>query len=256
MRVSSILIGILFLVLLGILITWAILTYTRPGILESLSPKSGSLGTPTKIGTSEDIRTNFMTPSGATIMLYVFSSFNTKTASVNQQKSISILSLGNTMQLQLLPGGVSTSPTTRLSIQTQGTENTTEYITLTIFPEQKWVHLAIVREGRRYTVYYNGVIAGTNRTMYYPIVNSAQLIVGDANLVGEFAQPKLAPTPFRQNEIKNDMNVSSNTRHEPYKELTSLSSFMKFGCPGGLFCFSTSSPPTNNPLKMWQTPYA
>jgi len=254
---SSILIGASVLLLIALCITWAVLNYTRPTLLAGLSPTSGSLAKPTNIGTSQLVRTNFLTPSGGTILVYLYYTVNNKTSSMGQEATISLLSLGSVLQLQLVPGGASSAPTTQLSIQTQkpgSMKPNIEIISLEHFPQQNWVHVAIVREGRRFTVFYNGKIAGSDRTTYYPVINSSQFILGDKKLIGEFAYPKLAATPFRQTEIIAEMHSSSDTRHEPYKPFDF--SFFTLGCPNGLFCYSTPSTPATNPLKTWHSPYA
>lgn len=257
MNLSSLLVIVLVILLFSVAITFAIFTSIRPSQLEAIPPKKGSMGKPTPIGGAGQARDAFLASSGGTLLVFVNCYVNSKTPTIGQvEEPIRILQVGNALQLQIVPGGASKPPSTRLAIQTQG-PNSPEFIHLKDFPQQKWVHLAIVREGRRYTVYYNGKTAGSSRTKYFPTINSSQLTMGDTKLAGEFMYPKLAPSPFRQMEIEQELQAMSDTRNEPYKE-TDFSSLLKFsfGCPSGLFCFTTQRPPTNNPLKFWKSPYA
>ena len=259
MTLSSILVVVLAIVGIVSLIVYTILSTARPALLNGLSPETGQMNEQTKIGTINDARDKFLVPSGATLSVYVFCAVNNKTQGLvsGPEEDIPIVKIGNTVQLKMIPGGVSRPPKTVLAVRTQGPTPQTETIEIDDFPQQKWVQVVLVREGRRYTVYYNGKVAGSQRTRYFPVVNSSQCTVGDKRLRGQFAFPKIAPVPMRIEEIQQELAETSNTRHEPY-----ISSFFdKFpsaslGCPNGLFCFSTSTPPTNDPLKMWKSPYA
>lgn len=259
MEISAVLTMLFAVLFISILIAWTVLSTVRPKALESLSPSSGSLGVPVKIKTSP--RDMFLTPAGATLTAFIFWAVNNKTPAVGaSQDPMTILKLGSALQLQILPGGASTAPRTQLVLQTQGPANSPpEVIDLANFPQQQWVHVAIVREGRRYTVYYNGTVAGSSRTQYFPVINSSDFTIGDTRLRGEFGLPKLAPTPYSQGDIQAELVVTADTKHEPYLPTNvwaSMSTSFKLGCPNGLFCFSTSAPPQLNPLKTWSTPYA
>jgi hypothetical protein len=244
------------MLLIATLIAYTILNLTRPNMSSALSPKVGPLSNPTNVGNIADVRDSFLVPPGATFSVYVFCVVTNKTQTIGPtQEPINIFQMGNVIQLQILPGGASGSPKTRLRVQTQNNSNVYEDIPLKDFPQQKWVQVTVVREGRRFTVFYNGEVIGSGRTLNYPVINSSQLKLGDARLRGEFVRPIITPTPMRVEEIQSDLKDSSNTREEPYKPTTFGDIFSKLGCPSGLFCFSTAKQPTNNPLKMWQSPY-
>ena len=254
MNISSILIVILVLVLVSLTIAWAILRSLRPSITKSLTPNSGTLNKENRIGGSGEVRDKFMAPPSSTLILYLQCALNEKTPTLNDGNNpIRILQLGNSLQLQIIPGSAVRKSETILMVKTQ---NENERISLMDFPQQKWVHTAIVREGRRYTVYYNGIVAGSSRTKYYPTINSSQFIIGDTRLHGSFAFPKLSPTAYHMKEVIQDMEATSDTRHRPYINSPTNSFFTGFSCPNGIFCFSTSSQPTLNPLKTWKSPYA
>ncbi len=258
---SSLLVAVLLVVLVVSFILYFILSNARPAILNGLNPQAGFMNSAVKVGSIDDTRNKFLVPAGSTLSVYIFCSVNNKTQSIggDSDSAIPILQMGNTVQFQILPGGVSMPSKTQLVVRTQGSTAQTETIQLPEFPQQKWVQLVIVREGRRYTVYYNGKVVGSQRTQYFPVINSSQLLIGDKRLRGEFSFPKIAPVPMRIEEIQQELSETSNTRYEPHVKAsyTSPSLFsIKFGCPNGVFCFSTSSPPTSDPLKTWRTPYA
>ncbi len=242
------------------ILAWTILQTSRPVLLHGLSPTTGSLQTPTKVGGVDDARSGFLTSPSGTISTYIFLSGNSKTASsIPSSGAIPLLKIGSTVQFQLLPGGASMAPSTQLAIQTKGPDGIkTEILAVESFPQQKWVHLAIIREGRRYTVYYNGNIVSSQRTTYFPVVNSNAIEIGDARLTGEFVYPKVAPIAMSQMELQSDIQTTSDTRFEPIPPTgffrDGFPSF-QLGCPNGLFCFSTNTPPTS-PLKVWSTPFA
>lgn len=257
MALSTILLAALVAILLSLIISWSVLSTARPAALQSFEPVSGSLQKVQRIGSFRDARDNFLTPPGGTLLMYVYCTLNSKTASVIPDRAnIPLISIGNVMRLILLPGGASTPPQTQLAIRTQGTTTGTEIIDLAPLPMQQWVQIAIVREGRRYTVYYNGKVVASERTQNNPVINSSELSIGHPQLAGEFALPRLAPTPMSLEEINYDLKQTADTRHKPYVPTQfSFPAFFSLGCPGGIFCFTTSTPPTGTPMKMWATPY-
>lgn len=262
MDLSSMLLVAFVVLLLSLLIAFTILQTVRPNVLESLSPKSGPLNTPTQVGYPGQPRDLFLVPAGATFSVYVFAAVNSKTPSLgNTQVPITVFQFGDVLKFQLVPGGVETPPKTQLVIQTQNPSvaNSVETLDVADFPQQTWVHLVLVREGRRYTVYYNGKVASSARTLYVPAINSASLKFGDQRLQGQFGLPKLAPTPYHLDEVVDELRQTADTRHQPY--ISNFWSTMNFsmvnvGCPNGLFCFSTDSAPKTDPLKHWTSPYA
>lgn len=255
MELSSILIVALLVFFVILLITYFILSSGRPAALQGVSPKVGSMNKETIVGTINDSRDSFLAPAGATFMTYIYCAINNKTASLKQE-SIPIFKFGSVVQLQLLPGGVSQPPKTRLLVRTQKGSGENEYIDLPMFPEQRWVHVAIVREGRRFTIYYNGEPVASKRVVYYPVINSSQLVIGNSSLFGEFALPRFASIALSQQEVKEVLSETSNTKYEPYKPMDILGSFQSLGCPNGIFCFNVTSQPTAFPMKTWSSPYA
>jgi len=266
MDISNIIIVILIILFITISTSLFIISYLRPKAFISLSPNTGPMLN-TNIGKPSDVRDNFMVPPSSTLIVYLNYKVNNKTSSIDtSSKPVRILELENSLKIELIPGNNKNPQKTLLTIQTLSENNSITYESFIIkdIPQQKWIHFVLVKEGRRYTIYYNGVAIFSDRTRKYPTINSSQFIIGDDNIVGTFALPKIAPTEYRINEILSDLQITSDTRHKPYLPTDSVIptfyypsfGYPSFGCPNGLFCFSTSSEPVQNPLKGWKSPYA
>jgi hypothetical protein len=128
---------------------------------------------------------------------------------------------------------------------------------------QKWTHVAIVKEGRRFTVYYNGRVVASRRTLHYPILTTGSLLIGDPNIKGKYAYPTIVNVPLTQREVREQLAATSDTRHKPHVYANSgfynsiWSNLPKVsGCPDGVFCSSTSGTPKTDPLTAWESSYA
>ncbi len=262
MELSQILYFAFGALLVALLLTWIIFATLRPKGIESLTPKTGPLHNPTRVGLPTQPRDLFLVPAGGTFSVYLFAAVNNKTPSFgNVQTPINLFQMGETLKFQLVPGGVESSPKTQLIVRTQGPtpESSVETLEVAPFPQQTWVHVVLVREGRRYTVYYNGKVVSSMRTMYVPSVNTAYLTLGDSRLQGKYGLAKLTPTPYQLQDVQTELQETSDTRHEPY-----LAGFwpafdpsaLQLGCPNGVFCFSTAGNPVVTPLTKWTSPYA
>jgi hypothetical protein len=246
--------------MIGSVIAWIVLENMRPNAIIGLTPKKGSLSVPTVIGTSDIIRNNFFTSAGSTFTVYINHEMMDKTQQVGPYvKPVTLFQFGDAVQFQLIPGGKTTPPKTQLVIKTQGYQQKTEIINVKNLPLQKWIYLGIVREGRRFTVYYNGEVITSHRLEYFPITTTSSLKIGDPALRGYYVFPQLVGTSLNSSEMKKYKDLSSDTRHKPYLNDVSWTDMFTpvfKGCPDGLFCFSTSKPPSTNPLKTWNSTYA
>jgi hypothetical protein len=251
MELSSILIGFFVLALVASVIAYTILTYVRPSEVQSLTPKSGGLQQGLQVSTARQVRDVFFTPSGATFSVYLYTMIPR-----TPNMKVVLFRFGMAIGIVCEAGGLSIGPSTKLYVLTQQPQAKYEIIELPSLPESKWVHLALVREGRRFTVYYNGKLVASERTQYIPVIATPDLILGGPGTQGTFVFPKLVPVPYRLEDVRNELQETSDSRHTPSipTDWSSLNLFK--GCPDGLLCFSTDSPPKENPMKFWSTPYA
>lgn len=256
---SNALMIVLLVILLCVVATFLVLQNVRPTAIQSLTPKEGTVSKPTSVGNIGQIRTLFFTAPSSTFTVYIYCKALDKTPKVDNKEPTVLFQFGDAVKFVLYPAGASTQSTTRLIIKTQGPTAEIETVEAPPFPLQKWVCLGLVREGRRFTLYYNGLAVSSHRTKYFPVVSSSSLTIGDTKASGGFANPSLVGTALSTSEMKKYAAILSDTRDKPYpntKSFLSILAPLSFGCPEGLFCFSTSSPPTTNPLVSWKSSYA
>jgi hypothetical protein len=152
------------------------------------------------------------------------------------------------------------NPATRLQVRTQrGTVKQTEIIDLPPIPRQKWVFIAILRDGRRFDIIYDRQIVASHRTNDYPVVISSPLsigydkldgsaihvIVNGARLSPEYAERLRSTYVDTNNVILEDNPIN----------LTLPNVSLLAQCPSGFPCDTITQAPLNN-LVQWSTPYA
>lgn len=263
MELSMLLTIGLGLVLVSIIVAYIVLTYVRPSSVSSLSPKEGLLASPVNIGSSDDVKNGFYSPSGSTFNCYFFIYPTQRTQILNkdaneQQK---LFSLGSGLEFQILTPGVSNpKPSARLKIRTSTPNGVNdEYISVPHPPTQQWVLLSLVRDARRYTVYYNENPVASGRTINFPIITTSTIRIGDSSIQGKYGLPKIVPRSFTKYDIIAYRKTSCDSRGKPY--LPSESMIPTFSvvapsiCVGGS-CLTTSSVSNPNPLQKWYSPYA
>jgi hypothetical protein len=254
MELSSIFLIFLVAITLGTGLLYSVLEL-RPSATYAISTpdgsKSGSLSTPVSLGNTQQVYDSFFSPAAATLSLFVY--VNSRIPS----SDATILRIGDALTFKITPGGPGSPPETQLVInQTTGVQPIYT-IKCANLPLQKWTHITIVREGRRFTVFYNGKVAADERSTRNIQSVLSQISIGSIGLPGEWALLNLTPYAFRLDDIQEEISKNSDTRGVPSITPTG-GGFNLFSCPSGIFCFSanTSQQSTLSPLRRWTTSYA
>ena len=198
------------------------------------------------VGSSSDITVPFFQGGGGSILFYVFLESAQRTHDVvNPFKTL--LEVQKSFALQIMPGAA------RLAISTQKdlSQLKMEYIELPKIQEQKWVQVAILREGRRFDVMYNDKIVASHRLQYIPVVTINSLTAGQEGLRGILGNVRVAARRLSSQEVVLEYQRTSDTRGKPMlKKVLNITSI----CPPGQTCPATTQTPEST-LQFWSSPY-
>jgi hypothetical protein len=243
-------------IILAVLIAYMLFNtfYKRQAKLQVINENSIDMSSRRNISTSDISMKTLQAVNGSTFVAFIKLTAMNRTTSLNSPYT-TLVSIPGVWSLDLTTstGGSSSVPAARLSIQTVTGNGTgsIETLELPAFPMQKWVHLAVLREGRRFDVLYNDEIVGSIVCRYYPAIVTSPIGAGSDLLVGVMVYPQVASRRYTYEEVRGARKALSDTRGAPWFDGFQLP---KFGCPGGLFCMTSAQP--SSPVKQWSSPYA
>lgn len=134
-----------------------------------------------------------------------------------------------------------------------------EIIELPQIPKQKWIFIAVLRDGRRFDIIYDNKIVASQRLQNYPVVISSPLSIGNSGLAGSVIHvivnaSRLSPSDVERERVAHvDTNNTVLEANSIDISFPGLNLFAQ--CPPGLPCDPITQPPSNN-LLQWSTPYA
>jgi len=176
-----------------------------------------------------------------------------------------IIQIGDTLSLEILPAPDAGRPgqaMAQLAITTQTnlSPKTIEILNLPPIPTQKWVMISIVKEGRRFSIYYNNALVLSQKTQYYVAssVGKNGIICGNPVFNGSAANFTLTQTAMAGMEIAAAYTKYSDTRGVPYVSMKTdkkLDFTIPSLCPSG-GCLQTPTIRPAQPYLEWDTSYA
>ena len=152
-----------------------------------------------------------------------------------------------------------TSARLRIRTNAQGSSTKDEMIELPPIPKQKWIFIAVLRDGRRFDVIYDDKIVASQRLQQYPVVISSPVSIGNKGLDGAAIHviingTRLSPIDIERTRLTlvdtNKLVLEDNPFNASLPTISLLAE-----CPSGLPCKPVTRPPANQFLK-WSTPYA
>jgi len=231
--------------------------------------KMTSLNKKTDIVTADIVQRTLLATSGSTVMGFFNLHQGNRTigyANTITQSDGTVMQVDNYHPLLYVANnwwievahGASTSAA-RLRIRTtNGVKDTMETIELPPIPRQRWVFIAVLRDGRRFDVIYDNRIVASKRLTSYPVTISSPLTIGNPTILGKAIHIIINPTRLPPSEVERNRLIYVDTNNDVLEDndiLLSLPTFiLAAGCPPGLPCDNITHPP-NNVLK-WKTPYA
>jgi len=234
---------------------------------NDLAPTPIQLNTQTQLLSSKEA-TDLFSGSGSTVCGFFNVTMGDRTThyqNTNIDNYTTLIGVQNSFEFQLAPAAVNMNDyVARLRIIT-GT-NTIEYLELPPMPQQKWIFLCILREGRRFDVMYNDQIVGSHRLNGYPTLMGNPLLVspttGTPRFLGTaehiFAMNyRLTPSDLVTLRAQNSDTTGAPPQPLPFPLPSFFFSFpdLRTWCIPGLPCTPVTEPPPNR-MKMWTSIYS
>lgn len=213
-------------------------------------------------------QTEILGSGGTTVMGFVYLRQGDKTLRYGPaDQYVPLLQVENNWSLEILPSPKEKKAYgARLRVQTQRAgQMEYEIIPLPPLPKQKWVWVALLREGRRFDVIYDQRLVASQRLERYPVVIASPLSIGNKGIEGRAIHWKVNARRLAPEEVERERktHVDTNGRVVESKwnpltnlEVPSLPFPRLFAeCPAGLPCETVTAPPKKT-LYEWKTPYA
>jgi hypothetical protein len=251
-----------------ILTIYIMLTYVvniNPELLDTLTSIT-PLSANKVVLMSEKVQSMLLGNSGSTVMGFFNIQQGDRTATyvdkLQMDKFIPLIQVANNWYVE-----ISHTPTgqkqisARLRVQTKDGNGVMqdEIMELPPLPNQKWLCIVVLRDGRRFDIMYNDKIVASQRLQNYPVVISSPLTVGNKGLNGSVIHVIVCSRRYSPVEVEKERVKYINTNNMILENnlfditLPTVSLFGK--CLPGLPCDPVMKPPRDN-LFQWKTPYA
>jgi hypothetical protein len=243
------------------------------GFATDLMPELVNINQQKVISDSLTTSTTLFGQSSSSVIFFVNYRLGDRTAKMKSINNYTpVLMMNGSFALEVSPAYLSSSSatsqmssTTRLAVFLAGQSTSPEpyYINLPQLPQQTWVQVAILRDGRRFDVMYNDRLVASERLPTLPVATQSELIIGNTDLLGGAIHGFIYNYRLNPIDVAKNMSRYTDVNGYPLGAESSLVNLpfvptdlqrITTECPPGLPCNTISEPP-QNPFKMWATPY-
>ena len=210
------------------------------------------------IATPDVVNTTLLGSGSSTVVGFFNIQQGNRTSNLNND-FIPLLFVDNNWWLEIAHAPNGERSAARLRIQTSDGTYKMEQFDLPSIPKQKWICIAILREGRRFDVIYNNRIVASHRCEAYPVVINSALSIGNPMIAGKCIHVIINPTRLSPDEVERLRLSHVDTNGAIIEDISIVASLptlrLTVECPPGLPCDTITQPP-NNKMMEWTSPYA
>ena len=234
--------------------------YEKKGTNDML-PKITPLNKKTKVVDPEEAQKRLIGSAGCTVLGFFKLQNGDRTSKFTDQYT-SLMEIPENWYLEIAPSPLENKPTSaRLRVRVKDNDSIkTETIDLPSIPRQKWIMIAVMRDGRRFDVMYDNKLMMSHRLKNYPVIISGPLNVGNKGLDGSVAHVIINDRRMNPLEVERERTSYVDTNnvviedHDLYVSFPTPTIKLFSECPPGFPCNPVSRPPKNN-LLAWESPY-
>jgi hypothetical protein len=253
------LLAAILLITYGVYYSMRYIVSGRP--LTSVGSETMDLSNVTMVANSEQLTTSWTNTEGSTLIVYLFPEIKDRTAVVgNEYADVVKIGSKQTLKILIAPDAGRSSMLAPAVLEIHTTDGSgPETVDINNLKLQRWNCIVIVKQGRKFNIYINGVISASHTCTAMPDFDSRPLRIGNARLGGKAALVSIAPYPMQLEEIRTLVKDTMQNDGTPFlsSDLPSLPEFSieipNFICPGGN---CSSSNKVQSPMDQWSSSYA